>query len=225
VVTFVAFDTSTTVGSVAVGWGTEVLAARDLPGEERHAATLLPTVAELLREAGMELSGLRGIGVGSGPGSFTGVRVAAATALGLARGLEIPLYPVSSLAAAAAAGPDGEPLWVLFDARGDRVYAAAYRVTSRGVQVLAAPVATRIPHLLQGPLRGGGSVAGEGALRHRESLEEAGCRILGPPAGIPRASGILRLLGIPGAVSPVKPGGAWEPEYLKGSSAMIPGGL
>ncbi|TVR66684.1 MAG: tRNA (adenosine(37)-N6)-threonylcarbamoyltransferase complex dimerization subunit type 1 TsaB [Gemmatimonadales bacterium] len=97
-----AFDTSGGVGSVAVARGREILASEILPERGAHARRLIPTVGELLRTAGIERRELEGIVVGLGPGSFTGVRIAAATARGLAAGLQIPVWGWSSLAAGAA---------------------------------------------------------------------------------------------------------------------------
>jgi tRNA threonylcarbamoyladenosine biosynthesis protein TsaB len=74
--------------------------------------------------------------VGAGPGSFTGVRVAAATARGLAHGLGVPLYAYSSLAAVAMeTGLDGN-VCALFDARRGEVYAACYE--SSGTRIRAS---------------------------------------------------------------------------------------
>ena len=97
-----AFDTSGAVGSVALARGSHILASEMLPERGAHARRLVPVLGELLRVAGVQRRALQGIVVGLGPGSFTGVRIAAATARGLATGLGIPVWGWSSLAAAAA---------------------------------------------------------------------------------------------------------------------------
>lgn len=141
------FDTSTTIGSVGLGRGTRLLASHELPEERTQASELIPVIERVLEIAGVERGDLGGIVVGRGPGSFTGVRVSAATARGLAHGLDVPIWGVSSLAAAALSagkvhsGPvgmrgelerlgsdDPRSRFVLFDARSNRVYAGCYRV-------------------------------------------------------------------------------------------------
>ena len=101
--TYLALDTSTPLGSVCVGVGSRVVASRVIRGQSSHSSDLIPTIGAVLQEAGVDLSELTGLVVGAGPGSFTGVRVAAATAKGLAHALDIPLWAVSSLEAGAAA--------------------------------------------------------------------------------------------------------------------------
>ena len=99
---YLALDTSTPVGSVCVGVGSRVVARGVIHGQGSHSAELIPTIDRVLQEAGADLSELAGLVLGAGPGSFTGVRVAAATAKGLAHALDIPLWAVSSLEAGAA---------------------------------------------------------------------------------------------------------------------------
>ena len=94
---YLALDTSTPLGSVCVGVGSRVVARDVIHGQGSHSSDLIPTVGRVLQEAGADLSELAGLVVGAGPGSFTGVRVAAATAKGLAHALDIPLWAVSSL--------------------------------------------------------------------------------------------------------------------------------
>jgi len=109
----VAIETSGRLGSVAVAMGGSVAARRFLTERSGHASGLVPAVQEALEEAGTGLAQVAGVVAGAGPGSFTGVRIAAAAAKGLAAGLGVPLYATSSLRAAsfaleAFAGDPGE---------------------------------------------------------------------------------------------------------------------
>ncbi|MGB5526721.1 MAG: tRNA (adenosine(37)-N6)-threonylcarbamoyltransferase complex dimerization subunit type 1 TsaB, partial [Gemmatimonadota bacterium] len=118
-----ALDTSTPVGSVAIGRDGEILAESLLRVRATHSEAVLPEIDRLLNDCGLGASDLQGVVVGGGPGSFTGVRIAASLAKGMchARGLE--LFSFSSLAAVAAgAGCDG-PVCAMFDARRGQVYA------------------------------------------------------------------------------------------------------
>jgi N6-L-threonylcarbamoyladenine synthase len=233
-----AFDTSTPLGSVAVAVsaGTDVLARAELRKQGAHSSELLPKIRETLDEGGVELSEVSGLVVGAGPGSFTGVRVAAATAKGLAQALEIPLWPISSLEAGAAAvdapgvplsdGPRAElskdqrdlPRYVLFDARSDRVYAACYLPTDKGLEELISPHSTTIGEILSGdaPMS---VFVGDGAARHADEIRGAGFSVLAEPLGMPTADGLLTVLRKGPARAPLDDVARWEPDYLRPSSA------
>ena len=97
----------------------------------RHASSVLGWLDGMLDDHALERSDIALVACGRGPGGFTGVRVGMATALGLATGLQRPVWPVDSLAALAmAAGPQEGLVVPLIDARRGEVYGAAYRVTS-----------------------------------------------------------------------------------------------
>jgi len=199
----------------------EILGQRFLSAREEHASLLLPRAEGLLKEVGGTVGELSGIVVGAGPGSFTGVRVAAATGKGLAWSLGIPMWAFSSLAAAAST-VDAEsvrPRMVLFDARGDRLYAAAFRFGPSSVETLLAPCATTVDRLLDEQIPPGSLLMGDGAVRHRSLLEGAGHLVLEPPVGIPAAGGLLHLLSVDPPAEPLKDPGPWEPEYLRRSGA------
>jgi tRNA threonylcarbamoyladenosine biosynthesis protein TsaB len=124
-------DTSTPRLSLALWDGARTVAARELRPERRQAEVLLPELDLLLRGAGKTPRDLTGIAVGLGPGSFTGLRVGAAAAQGLAQSLNLPLAGVSSfLAVAADSGADR--VLVLEDARQDEVYAGYYQRAGGG---------------------------------------------------------------------------------------------
>lgn len=234
-----AMDTSSGFGSVAVERGGEVVARALLLRRGEQAARLIPAIDEVLADARVERAEIGGIVVGRGPGSFTGVRIAAATARGLARGLDVPLWAWSSLAAGAAsfsawvpqalrihavAGsldlPDEADAWprlVLFDARADRLYAACYRFISGRMEEVVEPHATTVDELLERELPENALFCGEGAHRHAEVLDGAGHRILPFPAGLPTAEGLLRIHALHPGAKPEAPGSRWEPDYLRPS--------
>jgi tRNA threonylcarbamoyladenosine biosynthesis protein TsaB len=238
----VALETSGPVGSVAVARSGDVVARAFLTSQWGHATDLLPALEKSLDEAGVPRSGIEGVVVGAGPGSFTGVRVAVAMAKGLAHGLGVPLWAPSSLEAAAVGDsvlprgtgpwsvpPDllledggrvvGQVRYVLFDARSDRVYAACYRVHDDGVETLRDPRATRIAEVLERPLPEEVRFVGTGAVKHRDRIVREGRIVLPPPAGMPTADGLIRVLSLTRDDQPVEDPWSWEPDYLRDSSA------
>jgi tRNA threonylcarbamoyl adenosine modification protein YeaZ len=213
-----ALDTSGPFGSVAVGRAGTVLARVTLAERREHAARLVPAVDEALELAGVSPRDLAGIIVGEGPGSFTGVRVAAATAKGLTHALGIPLRAVSSLTAAALASETGAVRYVLFDARGDRVYGACYGVGSAGVQELVAPHGGTLRDALAGDVPPGAVFLGDATDRHSAVIQAAGFPVEeGRPDTL--AVGLLRYLTLHPATAPVPDPKGWEPAYIRASSA------
>jgi tRNA threonylcarbamoyladenosine biosynthesis protein TsaB len=171
-----AFDTATDVATSALVWDGEVL------GElSSRPVTVLEDVDALLRRGGVRDSQLEGIVVGTGPGSFTGLRMGLATARTLAFSLDLGLAGVSTLDALAAGAPGATPV---IDARRREVFALV-----DGRPVVASPTQLRVEE--------GRSYVGDGAVRYREVLEGRGGLV--PPADsemhLPRARFHAQLAG------------------------------
>ncbi len=135
----VALETSTRRPSIAARFRGEVH-ERVLDAGRAHAADLLPALERLLADLGASPRELGAVLCGTGPGSYTGLRVGAATALGLARasGAERCGVPSFEALAYAALGPAREGL-VLLDARAGELYLARYRKTPSGLETREAP--------------------------------------------------------------------------------------
>lgn len=121
-----SFDTSTPCGSVALVRDTVVLAEFRLDVKHRpHSDYILRFARMLLHECGYALGDVTGLCVVHGPGSFTGLRVGLATVQGLAQGLCLPVYQVSSLLVMGFMyGASPCPQYCLLDARKRELYGA-----------------------------------------------------------------------------------------------------
>ena len=125
---------------------------------------LLPAIHALMTDAGLKLGQVDGIAVGAGPGSFTGLRLAAGCAQGLAFGLDLPVLGVGTLEALAEASGE-EKVFACLDARMNEVYSAAY---VGGVAVL--PPSVTGPALVPVPDGDGWVGCGDGFTSHGDRL-------------------------------------------------------
>lgn len=203
-----ALDASTYAGSVAVLRMEEVLAEREAAMRGRDVERLMPAVADALAAAGARPADIDRIVCGSGPGSFTSLRIAGAIAKGLALAVECPLLDVPSLLLMAAsrrpALPAGRYLAVLDAMRGE-VHAAQVDV----------------------PEAGGAWRMGELRLLAGDAVEAAaaaaGATTLGAGRAIeaaPHARGVARLERWLAVRAPVDPA-AWEPAYGRLAEAQV----
>jgi tRNA threonylcarbamoyladenosine biosynthesis protein TsaB len=151
-VLILALDTATAIATTALVRDGVVLGERtSVP------ISVLEDVDALLRDAGLEPQDLDGIVVGTGPGSFTGVRLGLGAIRGLAFALDLPAAGVSTLRALAAGAPDTVPV---IDAKRREVF-----VEQDGAIVALPAAAFEAP---------GRVCVGDGALRYREHLEATG---------------------------------------------------
>ncbi|KAA0011785.1 tRNA (adenosine(37)-N6)-threonylcarbamoyltransferase complex dimerization subunit type 1 TsaB [Billgrantia pellis] len=131
----------------------ERLVSRFALTPREHTRRLLPMVDEVLAEAGVSPADLDAVAYGRGPGSFTGLRIAAGVAQGLAYGLDRPLLGVSTLEALALAAHRRhgvEHVVTAMDARMGEVYAAAWRCRD-GITEALLDEAVMPPQRLQLP--------------------------------------------------------------------------
>jgi tRNA threonylcarbamoyladenosine biosynthesis protein TsaB len=123
-VKLLAFDTSTEYLSLALMLEDKISTFDVLAGQS-HSQLILPQIHTLLSDAGLQLKDLQGIAFGAGPGSFTGVRIAAGVAQGLGFGADLPVAGICTLQALAEASGAHKVIACL-DARMGEVYHAAY---------------------------------------------------------------------------------------------------
>ncbi len=138
-----ALDAATEACSAALFAGDAVYERHEI-APRRHAELLLPMIDGVLTEAGRRLGELDAVAFGRGPGSFTGARLAAGVAQGLALGANLPVLPLSSLTVLAQGAAAKAPaVLAALDARMGEVYWACYRLDANGVaQALSAEQAT-----------------------------------------------------------------------------------
>ena len=181
-----AFDTATSVATSALVRDGEVLGER-----VSRAVRVLEDADELLRDAGHEQSDLTALAVGTGPGSFTGLRLGLAAARGLSFALELPVAGVSTLHALAAGSPGALPV---IDAGRREVF-----TLGGGEPLCSSPQALA--------LEPGTVCVGDGALRYRAVLESRGAEI--PPDDderhLPRARFHAALAGDFGPAEQIEP--------------------
>ncbi|GGY08716.1 tRNA (adenosine(37)-N6)-threonylcarbamoyltransferase complex dimerization subunit type 1 TsaB [Litchfieldella qijiaojingensis] len=141
--TLLALDASSNACSAALMIhcdGRDEVLSRFALAPREHTRRLMPMVDELLAEAGIELCQLDALAYGRGPGSFTGLRIAAGVAQGLAFGADKPLLGVSTLAALALAAHRRYHLRYVMpalDARMGELYVGAYRCRDGELESLA----------------------------------------------------------------------------------------
>ena len=133
-----ALETSTEICSAALAAGGRI-EERTLAALREHTRHILGQVDELLGGAGVTAGDLAAVAFGRGPGTFTGVRIATALAQGLAVARELPLLPVSSLAALARKAwheHQISPVLAVMDARLEEVYWAMFEIDAERISAL-----------------------------------------------------------------------------------------
>ena len=140
-----AMDSSGLVATVALLCDDIIVGEYTIHNKKTHSQTLLPMISDMLAMADVDVSEIDAIAAASGPGSFTGLRIGASTAKGLAQALDIPIVAVPTLEALAfnLAGVDAL-VCPMMDARRNQAYYGIYDVSGEMPQAIeeqdAAPV-------------------------------------------------------------------------------------
>ena len=198
-----ALDTATEACSVSLGIGDRSI-DRYLELERGHAEQLLPMIDAVLAEGGIALGSLDAIAFGRGPGGFTGVRLAASVAQGLAFGADLRVVPISDLAAVAQRVRQLDPrvtrILAVNDARMREVYWAGFRLADgvlapHGAERVGAAAEVALPEGLSPGADSMWAAAGRG-LKAWPALAER-CRAAGACEVfadlLPRAAEVLAL--------------------------------
>lgn len=160
-----ALETSGECCSVALSCAAGMF-ARHVSCPARHTETLLPLCDEVLREGGVPVHALDAVAFGAGPGAFTGVRIAASAAQGIALALRIPVIAVCSLTALARGG------WritgytrqlAVLDARRGEIYWSACEFGADGALArIVVPASLGSPNALRSPFHTPWALVGRG---------------------------------------------------------------
>jgi tRNA threonylcarbamoyladenosine biosynthesis protein TsaB len=191
-----ALETSSDVGGVAVGQGGNLLESAPLDSSRRHAAELLPSIADLCQRHEIRPVDIGRVYVSKGPGSFTGLRIGITVArmMAFAGGSAVVGVATMDVVAQNALGvtPKPERLVVLLDARRGNVYGAVYRLEGNAYVAQADPIEAAPDAFLrnQPPET---AVLGHGLTAHRETVENSALPILSEPLFAPRVQTVYRL--------------------------------
>lgn len=188
-----AIDTSSVACSVALLLEEEITAIdRLLPLQQ--AQSILPQINELLTQCKIDLKQLDALAFGRGPGSFTGVRIATSVIQGLGFALNVPIIPISSLAALAQAAfkeLGWKKLLVGVDARIQEVYWGTYVVNAEGLVTLVGNEVVSKPSELMFPEDKEWYGVGDAWEAYRNQIKFDPLAI--DSTRLPMASGVLQL--------------------------------
>jgi tRNA threonylcarbamoyladenosine biosynthesis protein TsaB len=219
--TVLALETSTAACSVALCVDGGVVEDHRVAARE-HNRLILPMVDRLLREHGVERQRLDAIAFGRGPGSFTGVRIAAGIAQGIALGLDLPVVPISSLAALAHAAAianaveDGDRIVATIRSRPDETYVAVYRVAgSRCIALTDETIANAASREPPVEIDARTLFVGDATTHYAAAIAAVGCRV--DAAALPRAAAVARLAFDAFARGETVVAAAALPVYLQGT--------
>ncbi len=214
-----ALETSTEYCSVAL-WQDDVTIARCEPAGQKHSELLLPMLSALFQDAGCGIQDMDGIAFGSGPGSFTGVRIACGATQGLALGAVLPVAGICTLQALAQ-GSGRSRVIAALDARMGEIYCAAYEKRQGRWMTVCEPLLCKpedAPQVAGGDWFGAGS--GFAAFGTELQTRYAGQLSGVDAAAVPQAADIAALGALQFASGQGMDGAQAQPYYLRDKVAL-----
>ena len=221
VLLILAFETSAKAASVALHDGSKLLAESYQNTGLTHSQTLMVMAEDMLKQCGYTAKDVTAVAVAAGPGSFTGVRIGVAAAKGMAWGLQVPCYGVSTLEAMAKnLGIYDGVACAVMDARRNQVYNGLFRAEKGAIVRMTEDRASALADLgaelvqMDAPVY----LVGDGSLVAKAALED---RVIAPPEHRmhQRAAGVAMVAAEQIAAGMVADAEALEPNYLRLSQA------
>jgi tRNA threonylcarbamoyladenosine biosynthesis protein TsaB len=191
-----AIETTSTTASAALATESRIITEFSVNNNLTHSQTLMPMVEQMLAISGVGKKDVGLLACSCGPGSFTGLRIGAAAAKGLAFGLNLKIVPVSTLEALAYNIVNEDCLAIpIMDARRNQVYAAFYQISNGNLQCTLKPEACDINFVLEAAAKHDGKVVflGDGTVVHKTQIEAAGFKTAAPHQLLQRAASVAML--------------------------------
>lgn len=166
-----------------------------------HTKLLLPMVDALMAEAGLKAQQLDAIAFGCGPGSFTGVRIATGVMQGIAYGADLPVVPVSTLAAIAQAclqKTTHNTIFTAVDARMQEIYWAVYQRDAEGYAQLLGQEAVQPASAVDGLQKQAYGIGSGWETYQQELMQRLAPQVIGFDADYLPHSADIALLGAVG---------------------------
>ncbi|MBB3698162.1 tRNA (adenosine(37)-N6)-threonylcarbamoyltransferase complex dimerization subunit type 1 TsaB [Flammeovirga yaeyamensis] len=217
-----SIDTSTTVCSVALHTlEGELTSYYEQHIDKSHSEYLAVMIKNLVENANLKMSDLKGVAVSEGPGSYTGLRIGASTAKGICYTLDIPLMGISTLESMALQvseyAEEGDMICPMLDARRMEVYTALY---TKGMEELLSPQPKIMDEESFNDVEARLVYFGNGAEKCLPLLENRSSKII--KGIVPSAKYIGELALEEYKKEAFKDVAYWEPEYLKEFQATTP---
>ena len=216
-------DTTGQTASAALVEGDKLIAEFTMNYKLTHSQTILPMIADILERTETDKASIDCIACACGPGSFTGLRIGAATAKGFALALDKPIVAVPTLDALAYnVFETNKFICPIMDARRNQVYAAFYMWENGKLIRLTDHMAESIERVIEiaEMLEHEVIFLGDGVPVHRERLEQNPAFLFAPAhCNMQSASAVATLGAIMAEEGLAKPGNAFELIYLRKSQA------